>query len=25
VDYAYAGDILEIDENTHRISLGLYF
>lgn len=25
VDYAYAGDVLEIDENTHRISLGVSF
>ena len=25
VDYAYAGDVLEIDENTHRISIGVNF
>lgn len=25
VDYAYAGDVLDIDENTHRVSLGVHF
>lgn len=25
VDYAYAGDVLDIDENTHRVSLGVRF
>jgi hypothetical protein len=25
VDYAFAGDVLDIDENTHRVSLGYQF
>ena len=25
VDYAYAGDVLDIDENTHRVSIGVQF
>ena len=25
VDYAFAGDVLDIDENTHRVSLGYEF
>jgi hypothetical protein len=25
VDYAYAGDVLDIDENTHRVSLAVRF